>query len=52
MPYDVKSKQYNIKDTVPYDTVFKVKDELIEHITNELERERKRTEFAQARLDN
>ncbi len=48
---DVQIKQHNTKDTVSYDAVVKVKDELIEHLTQELERERKRTESAQARLD-
>ncbi len=47
----VQIKQPNTNQIVSYDAVVKVKDELIEHLTQELERERKRTESAQARLD-
>ncbi|MCP4230879.1 MAG: hypothetical protein GY771_12145, partial [bacterium] len=48
---DVQIKQHNTKDTMSYDAVVQVKDELIEHLTKELERERHRTESVQARLD-
>ncbi len=51
MSNDVQSKQHNTKDTMSYDVVVQVKDELIEHLTKELERERHRTESMQARLD-
>ncbi|MCP4936693.1 MAG: hypothetical protein GY927_21445 [bacterium] len=49
---NVQIKQNNTKDTVSYDAVVKVKDELIEHLTKEIERERKRTESVQERLDD
>ncbi len=47
----VQIKQPNTNQTVSYDAVVKVKDELIEHLTKELEREHQRTESVQARLD-
>ncbi len=47
----VQIKQSNTNQIVSYDAVVKVKDELIEHLTKELERERQRTESAQTRLD-
>ncbi len=46
-----KPIQTNTNQTVSYDAVVKVKDELIEHLTKELEREHQRTESVQARLD-